>query len=143
MSNSITQDMWYRQSLMQYAAKYGVSRASRKYNKSRSYIYFWKARWDGSVESLACQSRRPHHHPNQHTEAELKLIRDMRRRNPTLGMVELWHRLRKRGYTRRPESLFRVMRKLGMILSILVDTFISKISLTMQPGPKIDSISGA
>ena len=32
---------------------------------------------------------------------------------------------------------------LGMILSILVDTFISKISLTMQPGPKIDSISGA
>ena len=113
MSKSITQDMRYRQSLMQYTAKYGVSRASRKYNKSRSYIYFWKARWDGSVASLACQSRRPHHHPNQHTEAELKLIRDMRRRNPTLGMVELWHRLRKRGYTRCPESLFRVMRRLG------------------------------
>ena len=114
MKKSITQDMAYRQSLMKYAAKYGVSRASRKYNKSRSYIYFWQARWDGSVESLACQSRRPHSHPNQHTEAELKLIRDMRRRNPTLGMVELWHRLRQRGYTRRPESLFRVMRKLGM-----------------------------
>ena len=114
MSKSITQDMRYRQSLMQYAAKYGVSRASRKYNKSRSYIYYWKARWDGSVASLGCQSRRPHHHPNQHTEAELKLIRDMRRRNPTLGMLEFWHRLRKRGYTRRPESLFRVMRKLGM-----------------------------
>ena len=101
MSKSITQDMAYRQSLMKYAEKYGVSRASRKYNKSRSYIYFWKARWDGSVASLACQSRRPHSHPNQHTEAELKLIRDMRRRNPNLGMVELWHRLRQRGYTRR------------------------------------------
>ena len=61
-----------------------------------------------------CQSRRPHHHPKQHTEAELKLIRDMRRRNPDLGMTELWHRVKKRGYTRRPESLFRVMRKLGM-----------------------------
>ena len=106
--------MAYRQSLMKYAEKYGVSRASRKYNKSRSYIYFWKARWDGSAESLQCQSRRPHSHPNQHTEAELKLIRDMRRRNPTLGMVELWHRLKKRGYTRRPESLFRVMRKMVM-----------------------------
>ena len=106
--------MAYRQSLMKYAEKYGVSRASRKYNKSRSYIYFWKTRWDGTVESLACQSRRPHHHPNQHTEKELKLIRDMRRRNPHLGMVELWHRLQKRGYTRRPESLFRVMRKLGL-----------------------------
>ena len=114
MSKSITQDMAYRQSLMKYAEKYGVSRASRKYNKSRSYIYFWKQRWDGSVASLACQSRRPHSHPNQHTEAELKLIRDMRRRNPTLGMVELWHRLRQRGYTRCPESLFRVMRKMGL-----------------------------
>ena len=114
MSKSITQDMAYRQSLMKYAEKYGVSRASRKYNKSRSYIYFWRARWDGSAESLACQSRRPHYHPNQHTEAELKLIRDMRRRNPKLGMVELWHRLKQRGYNRRPESLFRVMRKLGM-----------------------------
>ena len=58
MSKSITQDMAYRQSLMKYAEKYGVSRASRKYNKSRSYIYFWKQRWDGSVASLACQSRR-------------------------------------------------------------------------------------
>ena len=114
MKKSITQDMAYRQSLMKFAAKNGVSKASRKYNKSRSYIYFWLSRWDGSVESLACQSRRPHAHPNQHTEEELKLIRDMRRRNPDLGMVELWHRLRKRGYTRRPESLFRVMRKLGM-----------------------------
>lgn len=114
MSNSITQDMAYRQSLMKFAQKYGVSRASRKYNKSRSYIYFWRSRWDGSVESLACRSRRPHSHPNQHSEAELKLIRDMRRRNPKLGMIELWHRLRKRGYTRCPESLFRVMRKMGM-----------------------------
>lgn len=114
MSNSITQDMAYRQSLMKFAEKYGVSRASRKYNKSRSYIYFWKKRWDGTVASLACQSRRPHSHPKQHTDAELKLIRDMRRRNPDLGLVELWHRLKQRGYTRRPESLYRVMQRLGM-----------------------------
>ena len=97
MSKSITQDMAYRQSLMKYAERHGVKQASRRYNKSRSYIYFWKARWDGT--------------------AELKLIRDMRRRNPRLGMVELWHRLRQRGYTRRPESLFRVMRKLGLFPS--------------------------
>lgn len=44
----------------------------------------------------------------------MKLIRDMRRRNPELGMIELWHRLKKRGYTRCPESLFRVMRKTGL-----------------------------
>jgi len=111
---SITQDMKYRQSLVLYAKKYGVNRASRKYNKGRSYIYFWLNRYDGSLKSLACQSRRPHSHPNQHTETELKLIRDMRRRNPDLGMIELWHRLKQRGYTRRPESLFRIMRKLRL-----------------------------
>ena len=33
--------------------------------------------------------------------------------------------------------------KIGLILSILVDTFISKISFPMQPGPEIGSISDA
>ena len=112
--NSITQDIQYKQSLMRYVEKYGVSRASRKYNRSRSYIYFWKARYDGTPESLACRSKRPHSNPKQHTDAELKLIQNMRRRNPDLGMTELWHRLRERGYERCPESLFRVMRRLGM-----------------------------
>ena len=41
------------------------------------------------------------------------------------------------------EAIRRSLEAEVMILSILVDTFISKISLTMQPGPKIDSISGA
>ena len=111
LMRSVTQDMKYRQSLLKYAEKYGVSRASRKYNKGRSYIYFWKNRWDGNLESLAYESRRPHCHPNQHTPEELKLILDMRRRNPKLSVLELWHRMRKRGYSRRPESLFRVLKQ--------------------------------
>ena len=74
LMDSITQDMKYRCSLMKYAEKYGVSRASRKYDKSRSYIYFWRKRFDGTIESLlACRSRRPHSHPNQHTPEEIKL----------------------------------------------------------------------
>ena len=109
--NSITQDMKYRQSLLTYAQKYGVSRAGRKYNKSRSYIYFWRARYDGSLQSLTCRSRRPHGRPNQHTQKELKLIADMHRRNPGLGIVELWARMRKRGYARTVESLWRMMRR--------------------------------
>ncbi len=106
--------MKFRYSLIRYAEKFGVARASRKYNKAKSYIYFWRARFDGSIESLACQSRRPHSHPRQHTEEELKLIRDMRRRNPKLGIVELWSRLRKRGYSRCIESLWRILRREGL-----------------------------
>ena len=110
--------MKFRYSLMRYAEKFGVARASRKYNKGKSYIYFWRARFDGSIESLACQSRRPHSHPRQHTEEELKLIRDMRRRNPKLGIVELWSRLRKRGYSRCIESLWRILRREGLAAEV-------------------------
>jgi len=112
---SITQNMKYLQSLMSYAQRYGVKAASRKYNRARSFIYFWRKRWDGSMESLQYQSKRPHSHPNQHTVEELKLIRNMRRRNPDLGIIELWCRLRERGYTRCVESLYRVMKREGMM----------------------------
>ena len=95
--------------------EFGVSKASRKYTRARSPIYFWLARYDGTIESLADRSRRPHSHPNQHTEDELKLIRDMRRRNPRLGLIDLWCRLQDRGYTRCPESLYRVLKRLAML----------------------------
>ena len=114
----ITQDMRYCQSLMRYAEKYGVKRASRRYNRAPSYIYFWRKRWDGSIESLRPKSRRPYHHPKQHTEEELKQIRDMRHRNPGLGVVEVWHRLRKKGYTRHVCSLYRVLHRLGMLPAV-------------------------
>lgn len=111
--NRISQDVKYRQSLINYAVKYGVSKASRRYNKGRSYIYFWLSRYDGTPESLACLSRRPRTHPRSHTEAELKLIRDVRRRNPRLGILEFWDHLRQNGYTRPLGSLYRVMKRLG------------------------------
>lgn len=66
----------------------GTSRVSQKYSKNRSYIYFWQSRFDGSIELLACQSRKPHSHPNQHAKEELKLICDMRRRNSDLCVME-------------------------------------------------------
>ena len=85
--NTITQDMKYRHSLIRFALKHGVSKASRKYNRARSFIYFWLNRYDGTIESLACKSKRPHSHPNQHTPEELQLINNMRRRNPSLVLL--------------------------------------------------------
>jgi len=38
---SITQDMKYLQFLAFFALKHNGSGASRKYNKARSFIYFW------------------------------------------------------------------------------------------------------
>ena len=115
LMTSVTQDMKYRQSLMGYANKHGVARAPQKYNRPRSTIYFWLSRYDGTIESLVDRPRRSHSHPNQHTEAERKLIRNMRRRNPQLGLIDFWSRLRKRGYTRFPESLYRVLKRMGAL----------------------------
>ena len=42
------------------------------------------------------------------------MIRNMHRRNPRIGIVDLWARLRERGYSRCVESLWRVMRREGM-----------------------------
>ena len=85
--NTITQTMRFRQALIKESFKNGVTKAAIKYKVNRQYVYRWRKRYDGTLQSLADKSHRPHHHPNQHTEAELKLISDMRRRNPNAGLV--------------------------------------------------------
>ncbi len=112
---TITQDMRYRLSLIHYAEKYGVTKAAVKYKTNRQYIYRWKRRYDGSLESLRDRSRRPHHHPNQHTPEEIKLILNMRRRNPDAGLVIFWVKLMQRGYTRSITGLYRFLRKQGIM----------------------------
>ena len=91
--HKISQDMRFRLSLIQYADKFGVTKAAIKYKTNRQYIYRWKRRFDGSIESLRDRSRRPLLHPNQHTPDEIKLISDMRRRNPHAGLVVFWVKL--------------------------------------------------
>lgn len=112
---SITQDMRYRLSLIRYAEKYGVTKAAVKYKTNRQYIYRWKRRYDGSWDSLRDRSRRPHHHPNQHTPEEIRLIQNMRRRNPHAGLVVFWVKLMQQGYTRSIPGLYRFLRKQGMM----------------------------
>lgn len=107
---TITQDMRYCLSLINYADIYGVSQAARKYKTNRQYIYRWKNRYDSTWGFLSNRPRRPHHHPNQHTSQELKLIRDMRHRNPNAGLVVFWAKLRQRGYSRSITGLYRVIK---------------------------------
>ena len=66
--NTITQTMRFRQPLIQYSLKYGVTKAAIRYKVNRQYVYRWKKRYDGTIQSLADKSHRPLHHPNQHTK---------------------------------------------------------------------------
>lgn len=117
--NTVTQKMKFRQSLINYAEKKGVTKAAIKYNVSRQYVYRWKNRYDGTLQSLSDRSHRPLHHPNQHTEDEINLIKNMRRRNPNAGIVVFWVKLRQRGYNRSITGLYRMLRKLGEPRKIL------------------------
>ncbi len=110
---TVTQTMLYRQALIRYAQKYGVTKAAIRYKTNRQYIYRWLKRYDGTLASLADKSHRPHHHPNEHTLEELKLITDMRRRNPNAGLVVFWVKLMQRGYTRSITGLYRVLCRIG------------------------------
>ena len=111
--SKITQDMRFKQVVIEYSLKYGVTKAAIRYKTSRQNIYRWRQKYDGTVQSLADRSHRPHSHPNQHTEDEVKLIRNMRRRNPHAGLVVFWVKLRQRGYSRSISGLYRVLQRLG------------------------------
>ena len=113
--NKITQTARYRQSLINYAEKYGVTKAAVRYHTNRQYIYRWRKRYDGTLSSLEDRSHRPHSHPNQHRPEEIKLIDDMRRRNPNAGLVVFWVKLRQRGYSRSISGLYRFLRKRGQM----------------------------
>ena len=112
--NTVTQITRHRQTIIEYSMKKGVTAAARKYNVSRQFIYRWKKRYDGTLESLKDRSYRPHSHPNQHTAEEIKLIKDMRKRNMHTGLVVFWVKLRQKGYTRSITSLWRVLKRLNL-----------------------------
>ena len=112
--NTVTQITRHRQAIILWAEKHGVTAAVRRYNVSRSYVHRWKKRYDGTLESLKNRSHRPKSHPNQHTEEELKLIRNMRKRNKNTGLVVFWVKLREKGYTRSITALWRILKKEGL-----------------------------
>ena len=136
---SITQDMSYRLSLILFAQKHGVSLAARRYKTNHQYIYRWLRRYDGYLDSLRDLSRRPHHHPNQHTLSEITLIRNMRRKNPHAGLVVFWLKLRQRGYSRSLPGLYPFLLRMNiMALHPQNPTYIPKpYEQMLYPGQRI------
>lgn len=111
MNNIITSEAKFRQRVIKYSYKNGVTKASIRFHRSRQAIYEWRAKYDGkSWKSLVDKSHRPHHHPNEHTAEEKEMIL---KRYPYYkdDMIMLWDSLRKDGYTRTYPSLVRVVNK--------------------------------
>ena len=87
----------------------------RKYHISRTSLWRWNKKYDGTIESLIDKSHRPKTiHPTAHTEEEIKWIKDLIKRNPSITLNEIWYKLkRNKGYKRKPASLYRILVKLN------------------------------
>ena len=114
MGNNITQKLKYKESVIKFSNKYGVTKAAIKFGESRRTIYRWRERYDGSLKSLEDKSRKPKNHPNQHTEEEIKMIKNYKRNNKDTGLVVLWVKLREAGYTRTVQGLYYALQRLGI-----------------------------
>ena len=124
--SSITQDVKYRQSVVEYAKKNGTTRAAIEYRETREFVSRWKSRYDGTLESLKYKSRAPKSNKNAHTPEEIKQIKNFVRRNPHIGLQELWCKLRANGYKRTQPGLGKVLKRLNIKLEGQKDKSIVK-----------------
>lgn len=94
----------------------------RKYHISRTSLWRWNKKYDGTPESLMDKSHRPlSKHPNAHTDEEIKWIKNTIKRNPHITLCELWIKLKcNKGYKRHIVSLYRILVKLGFYNQILI-----------------------
>ena len=108
----ITEEMRFRKKMCEYAIKNGVTKTARKYHTNRKFVYRQLEKYDGTVRSLALKSRRPHSHPNAHTDKEIDLIKKVKARYGIDGLAEVYVQLRKRGYKRSYGSMVKQIGKL-------------------------------
>ena len=107
---SVTSEAKYRQRVIRYAEKHGVTQAGIRFHRSRQAIYEWRKKYDGNWKSLIEGSHRPKSHPKQHTEEEKTLIMRHYAHNKD-DRILLWASIREKGYTRSYASMGRVLNK--------------------------------
>lgn len=98
---------------------YSVYHICTKYHISKASLMRWNKAFDGSIDSLKEKSRRPHSpHPNSHTAEEISKILNLIKRNPRIGLTELYTKLRQQiAYSRHYCSLYRVLVRMGFYVN--------------------------
>ena len=91
--------------------KHAVSRICDYCRVPVKSAYDWLYKWDGTWQSLAAKSHRPHSHPKAHTEAEIALIIKIRREKGFIAPLLMYQELLERGYTRSYGGMKRFLRK--------------------------------
>ena len=71
----IPEEAHYRQRMMNYRKSHTVVETSMRFRTSEKTVKKWWKRWDGTVNSLINQSRRPKTRPRKTSEEMLKHMR--------------------------------------------------------------------
>lgn len=113
MKISITEEMRFRQKVVEYAKKHkNNAEAARRYKTSRQQVQRWLKKYDGNVESLANKSRRPHSHPNKHTKDEIELLKKKYQYHKHEGLAQVYRKCLDAGYKRSYGSMCKQIKKL-------------------------------
>lgn len=112
----------YKLYALNLVGKYPKRKICDRYHISLSTLYRWIRQYDGTKESLENKSHRPHTpHPNSHTEEEIKHIKDLIKRNPNIGLNELYGKLKSSyAYTRDPSGLYKFLKKKKMFEEVRI-----------------------
>ena len=113
MKTIITEEMRYRERVVQYAIKSNNAVAARRYHTSRQQVQRWRKKYDGTTASFSNKLTRPHSHPNRHRE-EIELIKRMHRRYSFEGLAQVYRSLMDAGYTRTYQSMQKQLRNLRL-----------------------------
>ena len=91
----------------------------RRYKINRSTLWRWRVQDNGTLKSLEPVFSRKHIlHPNRQTEEEVTSIKNLIKRNPDIGLNELYGKLyRDYNYRRNPITLYRFLKRQNFINS--------------------------
>lgn len=109
----IAQEAAHRQRMMKYRESHGLPETAIRYKTSRKTVAKWWKRWDGTAESLADRSRRPHRTRSRHSEAELRKIRSVLKRHKWQDVLLSYQEVRdKHGYDKCYGTFKRIVSQL-------------------------------
>ena len=108
----ITQDAHRRQRMINYCKSHGATKTAIRYKTSRKTVYKWVNRYDGGIDSLRDQSRKPHTSPKGHTACEIKAVTRALKKVKWQDLILAFQRLQSRGYTRSYGGFRRLVSRL-------------------------------
>ena len=113
--NILTQEAKKKQAVVKYAKRKGKSEASRKYGVSLSSVKRWCKRYDGTWQSLIDKSRRPHSHPQRHTEEEeVQIKNSFKKCYARYGWDGVYSDLQRKGYKRSFSGMVYAAKRIGL-----------------------------